>query len=138
MSISLGELPEWAQQQVLQKYGKMQQEKRQKYGAEKQNVGSIRFDSKKEARRFGELRIMRRSGQIEDLRVHPQFTLQEAYTTEDGERIRAIRYEADFSYRIGGVAVVEDVKSEATRKDKTYRMKRKLMQERYGITVREV
>lgn len=52
-----------------------------KYGSQKAERGTIRFDSQKEARRYDE---------------QPQFTLQESYLTEGGERIRAIRYTADF------------------------------------------
>ena len=48
-----------------------------------------------------------------------------------------MRYRADFSYRRNGELIVEDVKSAATR-TRVYINKRKLMQEKYGITVREV
>ena len=70
-----------------------------------------------------------------------EFTLQPAYTTPTGERVRAVRYLADFTYyRLDGNAwqyVVEDVKSRATRTE-TYRIKRKLMAERLGLTITEV
>lgn len=51
----------------------------------------IRFDSKKEAGRFRELQAMLQAGLIRELRLQQDFTLQEAYTTPDGRRIRAIR-----------------------------------------------
>ena len=66
----------------------------------------VRFDSQKEARRYDELMVMLRAGIISDLRLQPQFTLQESYITETGERIRAVRYTADFSYKFGGKLVV--------------------------------
>ena len=97
----------------------------------------IKFDSKKEARRYDELMVMLRSGIITDLRLQPQFTLQESYVTETGERIRAIRYTADFSYRFGGKLVVEDVKSTATR-TKEYLRNRKMMRSKFGIDIQEV
>lgn len=107
----------------------------------------LRFDSRKEARRFDELSAMLRTGEIQDLKLQPSFTLQEAYTTVDGVRVRAIRYQADFSYRraekpdcngeIHWIAVVEDVKSRAT-KTRVYEMKKKLMRERFGIEIQEV
>ena len=97
----------------------------------------ITFDSAKEARRYDELMLRIKAGQISDLKLQPQFTLQEAYTTPSGERIRAIRYQADFSYWEDGELVVEDVKSKAT-KTREYSMKRKLMAEKYGIEIREV
>lgn len=97
----------------------------------------IRFDSKKEARRYDELMVMLRAGIISDLRLQPQFTLQESYVTETGERIRAIRYTADFSYRFGGKLVVEDVKSKPTR-TKEYLRNRKFMRSKFGIDIQEI
>ena len=108
----------------------------------------ISFDSQKEAARYDELMLMLKSGAIHDLRLQPQFTLQEAYTTAEGERIRAIRYQADFSYltRVEGspvwpdgyqesILTVEDVKGMRT---KEYLLKKKLMRERHGITIKEI
>lgn len=109
---------------------------------------SIRFDSKKEARRFESLLLMLKAGQIRGLRLQQDFTLQEAYTDpETGERVRAIRYKADFAYdraaapdqngTVCWIPVVEDVKSRPTR-TKDYIIKKKLMQDRLGITIQEV
>lgn len=67
----------------------------------------------------------------------PIRTLQESYLTEDGQRIRAIRYTADFSYRFGGKLVVEDVKSKPTR-TKEYLRNKKMMRSKYGIDIQEV
>ena len=64
----------------------------------------ISFDSQKEARRFDELLLLWRQGVIRDLKMQEDFTLQEAYTNpKTGERVRAIRYRADFTYleRVG-------------------------------------
>lgn len=98
----------------------------------------LRFDSQKEARRYDELCLLLEAGEIRDLRLQAQFTLQEAYTTAKGVRVRAIRYVADFTYTDrSGKLTVEDVKSAATR-TKTYVMKKKLMQERFGIEIQEV
>ena len=108
-----------------------------KYGSRKAERGALRFDSQKEARRYDELMIMLRTGLISDLRLQPQFTLQESYVTETGERIRAVRYTADFSYRFGGKLVVEDVKSGPTR-TKEYLRNRKFMRAKYGIDITEV
>ena len=108
---------------------------------------TLEFDSQKEARRYDELVILLAAGKIRDLKLQPEFTLQEAYTTLEGVRVRAIRYRADFSYEratepdccgeVHWLPVVEDVKSEAT-KTRVYAIKRKLMHERLGIDVREV
>ena len=107
----------------------------------------LEFDSQKEARRYDELALLLAAEKIRDLKLQPEYTLQEAYTTLEGVRVRAIRYRADFSYEratepdccgeVHWLRVVEDVKSEAT-KTKVYAIKRKLMRERLGIDVREV
>lgn len=50
-----------------------------------------------------------------------------------------INYVADFVVlEMDWTVTVEDYKSEATRKDKTYRLKRKLFKERYGRDIVEV
>lgn len=140
------DLPFRAQQQVLKKLADQERRKLETKASKYHNQRderatasgpSIRFDSKKEARRFDELAVMLRAGTIQDLKLQPQFTLQEAYTTAAGVRVRAIRYQADFSYQRNGVLVVEDVKSRATR-TREYLMKKKLMQERLGIEIQEV
>ena len=53
-----------------------------KYHNERAKRAGIRFDSQKEARRYDELMVMLRAGIISDLRLQPQFTLQESYITE--------------------------------------------------------
>ena len=105
----------------------------------------IRFDSQREARRYDNLMAWQKTGEIKDLRLKVDFTLQEAYTDTEGRRVRAIRYRADFTYlrRLMGreghtwALVVEDVKSRGTR-TKDYLLKRKLMKERFGIDIVEV
>lgn len=152
MRINIDDLPPWAQAQVAQKVVAQNRDKAEKSdtahskqinkyrnipdsrnGAERE----IKFKSRKEARRYDELMLMLKSGQIHELKLQPQFTLQEAYTTPEGVRVRAIRYDADFSYNTGYGLVVEDVKSKAT-KTRVYAMKKKLMQERFGISIAEV
>lgn len=131
-----------AQKQVLEKLGRQAQAKEGKYHNQPTKVQGIRFDSKKEARRYTELMALQRAGKIRGLKLQPQFTLQESYITESGERVRAIRYVADFAYeRAMGdarwVPVVEDVKSRATRTAQ-YEIKKKLLRERTGIEITEV
>ena len=111
--------------------------KASKYHSAQAERGELRFDSQKEARRYDELMVMLRAGIISDLRLQPQFTLQESYVTETGERIRAIRYTADFSYKFGGKLVVEDVKTKPTR-TKEYLRNRKFMRSKFGIEIQEV
>ena len=130
-----------ARRQVLEKLGVLHADTVRKYHNQPDSRGKLRFDSKKEARRYDELMLMRKAGQIRDLRLQQQYTLQESYRTETGERVRAIRYVADFVYeRREGDAwarVVEDVKSRAT-KTAQYEMKKKLLRERFGLTIEEV
>lgn len=146
-SSDLARLGPRAQKQVLQKLGAQQRQRESKYHNKKDSRGEISFDSKKEARRYDELIILLRAGKIRDLKLQAQYTLQESYVTPDGERVRAIRYVADFAYeraaipdRAGDIhwlPVVEDVKSRATKTDK-YKIKAKLFRERYGFAITEI
>ena len=102
-----------------------------------------------EARRYDHLAALEQAGQIRDLRLQVDFTLQEAYTDTEGRRVRAIRYRADFTYmkarddpwgEYNGsfwALVVEDVKSRPTR-TKEYLLKRKLLKDKLGIDINEV
>lgn len=106
--------------------------------------GDVRtFDSAREAIRYDELMLMLRAGEIREMKVQPQFTLKESFVTPEGDLSGKVSYTADFSYEARAKDgawhfVVEDVKSERTRKNKDYRIKVKLMQENRGITVQEV
>lgn len=162
---SLADLPPGIRQQVAGKVvaqalaTRVAGQKKKKYRNEPVTVEGIHFASKKEARRYLQLMDAMREGVISDLRLQQDFTLQEAYTTPAGQRIRAIRYQADFTYRISwagefiptgvpfvdlsywmqlgrGCLVVEDTKSAATRTPQ-YRMKYKMMADK-GFIVREL
>lgn len=142
-----------AQRQLLEKLGAQQRRQSQaKYHNEPTVVNGIRFDSRKEARRYDELMVMLRAGEIRNLRLQAQYTLQESFITPEGTRIRAIKYVADFAYDkrnkpnrnqpdlnepVCWTHVVEDVKSRAT-KTPQYEMKKKLMYEKFRIEIREV
>lgn len=143
MGITLEDLGAQAQRRALQLYeaargrGDPVRETGNKYHAEKAERGKLKFDSKKEARRYDALVALLAAGEISDLRIQPEFTLVEAFTAPDGERMRAMRYRADFSYWRRGELIVEDVKSPATR-TRVYINKRKMMRDKFGIDVREV
>jgi len=111
--------------------------KANKYGNKPTESHRIKFDSKKEANRYNELIELQNLSQIEDLRLQVHFTLQEQFKTAEGETVRAVTYIADFTYYQDGEYIVEDVKSEATRMDKTYRLKKRLMAGK-GYKIREV
>jgi len=114
-----------------------------KYHNQKTEIDGISFDSKKEAKRFQELREMEKCGAISDLRLQVNFTLIEGYTKPDGERVKPMVYKADFTYKrpdqTGAftIYIVEDVKSKATR-TKTYLLKRKLMRVKFHLEISEV
>lgn len=146
-----------AQRQVMEKLGITGKTKPVKYHNEKAqrtmpNGTTRTFDSQKEARRYDELLLLLNAGEIRNLALQKQFTIQESYITADGERVRAIRYVADFAYErkkvVGqsGVSdpigmrevwtlVVEDAKGVRT---KDYNLKKKLLRERFGISITEV
>lgn len=113
-----------------------------KYRNKKTVVNGITFDSQKEADRYLELMLLLKVGEIDRLKLQPEFTLQESFTTPDGEKVKAIRYRADFTYRkkmrdgvdTYWVSVVEDVKGYRT---KEYQQKRKMMLD-MGIKVHEI
>ena len=105
--------------------------KRSKYNARKTVVDGITFDSKKEARRYKELKLQEKLEIISHLQLQPKFRLLDSFK-HNGETIRPINYFADFSYIDDeGNEVVEDVKSKAT-KTQVYSIKKKLFLNKYG------
>lgn len=99
---------------------------RSKYGAKKTIVDGIKFDSKREANRYIELKLLERAGEIKNLELQPKFVLQPKYR-KNGKGIREIAYIADFRYfdnRLDKL-VVEDVKGVKT---EVYRLKKKIVE----------
>jgi hypothetical protein len=98
-------------------------------------LDGITFASKAERKRYAELLLLERAGEITDLEIQPRFVLLEKFERA-GEVHRAITYVADFRYRLKGLFVVEDVKGMRT---DVYRLKKKLFLHRYSeIDFREV
>ena len=125
--------------------------KTNKYNAKKVSVDGIEFDSKKEAKRYQELLLLQKAGEIYMLERQKVYELLPAQREPDtvGKRggvikgkllERAVEYVADFVYTDkNGKTVVEDVKG--FREGGAYAvfvLKRKLMLYRYGIKVIEV
>lgn len=106
-----------------------------KYHNQKVIFDGIKFDSKKEAKRYRELCLMKRAGVITDLELQKQYALIPAQKLNGKVVERAVVYKADFAYKEDGVQVVEDTKGVKT---KDYIIKRKLMLWIYGIRIREV
>lgn len=126
-----------------------------KYGNRKVEVDGIEFDSRKEAQRYWELKLLQRAGQISDLQLQKEFELIPAqYETyprygktgkrlQDGKRCieKSCTYKADFAYMKDGQLVVEDTKGYRDPASAGYAkfvIKRKLMLWRYGIKIIEV
>ena len=103
-------------------------------------VGNIEFDSMAEHDRYLELLVMQKAGQIRDLECHPSYEVLPAQETPAGKRnFRPVVYTPDFRYkRADGTEVVEEVKSEYTRKEKDYVIRRKLILYTLGIYVEEI
>ena len=117
-----------------------------KYHANKTVVDGIAFDSKKEAQRYQELKLLVKAGEISDLRMQVEYVLipeqREPYTigkrggiTKGKVIERKCSYVADFVYKENGETVVEDVKGMRLQ---DYKIKRKLMLYLNGIRIREV
>ena len=100
-----------------------------KYKAIKTFVDGIRFDSKKEANRYVQLKMLEKNGIISNLSLQVPYTLSES--TKYG---RKIKYIADFVYEEDGKIIVEDVKGVKT---PVYKLKKRLMAEKYGIVIKE-
>lgn len=110
-----------------------------KYRNKKVIYDGITFDSIKEKNRYIELKLMERAGLIKDLKLQYEFELQPAFILNK-KKIRKISYIADFYYFDNELNdyIVEDVKSEITKKDKTYCLKKKMFQYRYKKEIKEL
>lgn len=92
------------------------------------------FDSKKEAKRWGELLLLEKAGQISDLKRQVRIQL----IGRDGPILtptgRVMVYKADFTYNEGGQLVVEDAKGYAA---DIYLIKKAILAAQ-GVNVREI
>ena len=98
-----------------------------KYGAETTAVDNIKFDSKAEARRYGELKLLERAREIFDLQIHPRYKIFiSSHFICD--------VELDFAYidRRDGRRHHEDVKGKDTPMSK---LKRKMVEAAHNIKV---
>lgn len=94
------------------------------------------FDSVKEYKRYNELKVLEKAGQISKLERQKKLVIQPAFTYKD-EKIREIAYKADFFYcDSDGNFVVEDVKGYDRKKQKfittkDFSLKWKLLKAKY-------
>lgn len=104
------------------------QKKRSKYGNRRTEYGGRVFDSVHEADVFRQLDLRVRAGDLRGVICQQPFQLP-----------GGVKYIADFvALKNDGTYDVIDAKSEATRKDKVYRIKRRQMKEVLGIEIMEV
>lgn len=107
-----------------------------KYGNHKTVRNGRTFDSKHEAGRYAELKILERAGKISGLKTQVSYLLIPTQYDENHRCIEhSCKYVADFVYFENGQLVVEDAKGVKT---DVYRIKRKLMLKEYGIRIKEV
>lgn len=125
---------------------------RNKYGNHKVVRDGISFDSRKEARFYLFLKESENLGTISNLRLQVPYELvpavyeDEVIHRKSGDKIvkkciqRPVRYVADFVYNDTdtGKEEVVDVKSEITRKNPVYILKKKMMRAFLGIEISEV
>lgn len=109
--------------------------KASKYKNKRCVVDGLKFDSQKEAKRWGELKLLEKAGKISHLRRQVSYQLL-AWSHEGAEPLGT--YVADFAYAEPAdmYLVVEDVKSKAT-KTPLYKLKKAIFEANYGIEIRE-
>jgi hypothetical protein len=100
-----------------------------KYGNNKVIVDGIKFDSKLEARRYIELKLLEKAKIIKDLNLQVPFELIPSYK-KNGKTIRAAKYIADFVYYDNEKEkqIIEDTKGFKTEE---YKLKKKLFEYKY-------
>lgn len=106
---------------------------RSKYGNRWTTAADGRkFQSAREARRYGVLRLLEAAGEIANLELQPKFPC-----VVNGVLVTTWR--GDFRYfdKATGAVVIEDAKSKATRTE-AYVVRKKLVEALYGITIVEV
>lgn len=101
-----------------------------KFRNRKVTVDGVSFDSVKESRRWSDLSLLQRAGQISDLSRQVRLPLK-----VNGQLV--CTFIPDFTYTENGQQVIEDTKSPITRKHPVYRIKVKLLKALTGAEVRE-
>lgn len=106
------------------------EKRKNKYGSLPGYVNGKKFDSRHEAEVYRDLMLRVKAGELRCVIRQVRFDLAD---------FENLQYVADF-VTIAPDKTVEvlDAKSEATRKDKVYIIKKKLMREKWGIEIREV
>lgn len=103
-----------------------------KYHNKKTVADGIKFDSKLEAERYAQLKILERAGVIRDLELQPSFELLPSFR-KNGKTWRKNVYKADFRYILadGDRIIIEDVKGSTAVITDVFRLKQKLFEYKY-------
>src|SRR5574344_189772 len=102
-----------------------------KYLNKKCDYDGLKFDSLKERNRYIELKALQQTGSISHLKCQPVFK----YLSDDKKKV-LFKYIADFDYCTDdGSYTVEDVKSPMTAKLPVFRLKKKLIEDRFKIEI---
>lgn len=128
---------------------------RSKYGAVRTTIDGITFASKKEAKRYAELKLLEKAGEIRRLRLQPRYALcplvienADARDLNAGQptvrRVPVANYVADFEYEARQrtyrylpewAVTIEDTKGMKT---ETYKLKKRWFEAQYGIQITEL
>ena len=103
-----------------------------KYHNAKTIVDGIKFDSRLEAERYAQLKILERAGVIRDLELHPEYELIPLFR-KNGRTWRRAVYKADFRYILceDDRIIIEDVKGSTAMITDVFRLKQKLFEYLY-------
>lgn len=99
-----------------------------KYSNIHTEIDGITFDSKIEARRYQQLKLLLHAGAITGLVLQPKYQLLASFKDREGKRWREIGYVGDFFYYEGEQPVVEDVKGKVSA---VFLLKEKMFRQRY-------
>lgn len=103
-----------------------------KYHNTKTVADGIKFDSRLEAERYAQLKMMERAGAIRDLELQPEYELIPSFK-KGGKTWRKTVYKADFRYILAedDKTIIEDVKGSTAVITDVFRIKQKLFEYRY-------
>ena len=94
------------------------------------------FHSKGELRRWEELKMLEKAGEIQELRRQVRHAL--FVVSQEGQHVFVGTFTPDFEYvERSGEVVIEDFKSPASAKDEAYRLRKRMFEAEYGLQVRE-
>jgi hypothetical protein len=109
--------------------------KKTKYNNKITKLDGIKFHSRKESVRYGQLKLYEKGGLIKDLKLQVAYELIPKLVI-NGKAERAIKYVADFVYydTVHKCEICEDCKGFKT---DIYKLKYRLMKQVHGIDIKE-